>query len=144
MDYGVFDEASRDHDAEVAQRRQAMVRIAVSEEVMPFLALATSDGEYAHRRALAEEHLARIAEQHGAPLSEVTGMADRLFKLFYQASRGSVSKHASTMCEACGHKNTDHSEGLRCPCGCTSFQPESSDTAKEGRRVTAEEGDGPF
>jgi len=144
MDYGVFDEAARDYDAEATQRREGMVRIAVAEQVLPFLAMAASPQEYEHRRALAEDHLQRIAEACEAPLSEVTAMADRLFKLFYQAKTAKAAKTASVMCEACGHQNTDHSEGLRCPCGCTSFQPETSDTAKEARRVTAEEGDGPF
>lgn len=144
MDYGVIDEASHDHEAEAAMRRQALVRHAVSEQALPFLALATSPREYEHRKALAEGHLQRIADSCGVPLEEVTAMADRLFSLFYKAKTGSVTKISSATCANCGDTNTDHSEGLRCPCGCTSFEPQSSDTAKEGRRVTAEEGDSPF
>lgn len=142
MDYGVFDEASRDLEAEASMRREAMVRTALSEEVMPFLGLAASEGEYRHRLALADGHLQRIADKCGVSLAEVTAMADRLFGLIYQHKSASVIKTSAVMCGACGHRNTDHSEGLRCPCGCTSFQPETS--PKEGRRITAEEGDGPF
>jgi hypothetical protein len=184
MDYGVFDEASRDHEAEAAMRRHAMVRTAVAEEVMPFLALAGSEREYEHRKALAEDHLQRIADKYDVPLADVTALADRVFNLMYRSRTAGLQRTSSTTCAACGHRNTDHSEGLRCPCGCTSFQPEtqekeakvyadpaktaafllanpgssldpSTDAAyvkqveahmrrKEGRRVTAEEGDGPF
>jgi hypothetical protein len=142
MDYGVFDEASRDHEAEVAMRREALVRAAVSEEVMPFLGMAASEREYQHRRALADDHLQRIADTWDVPLTEVTAMADRLFTAMYQGRTAILQRTSSATCAACGHRNTDHSEGLRCPCGCTSFQPQTQE--KEGRRVTAEEGDGPF
>lgn len=142
MDYGVFDEASRDLEAETAMRRQAMVRTAIAEEVMPFLAMATSENEYQHRKALAEGPLQRIADACGASLSEVMAMADRLFSLMYQAKTASFQRMAAATCANCGDTNVDHSEGLRCPCGCTSFSPETQ--GKEGRRVTAEEGDGPF
>jgi hypothetical protein len=140
VDFSLFDEASRDYDAEMADRRTAMVRTAVQQEIFPWLAMARSPQEYEHRRALADGSLQRIADAHDAPLSEVTAMADRLFTLFYQAKTAAGMK-----CGNCGHASKPHTDGDACAsCGCNNFTPQTT-AAKEARQVTAEgEGAGPF
>lgn len=140
MEYSLWEEATRDITAEASVRREAMVRSALTEQAMPFLALASTKIEYIHRKALMADRLSTIAMASGASLKDVEAMADRMWLLMTEAT----TKTATTMeCGNCGHKSTDHSEGLRCSCGCTDFSPTSS--AKEARLVTAEgEGSGPF
>lgn len=147
MDFSLFDEAARDFTAEAAERRTALVRIAVKEEIFPFLAQAASPSEYAHRKALASERLGAIARRCEASLEDVEGCADRMYGLLVQSRQQSaqarLQRSAVMGCKNCDHASVDHSEGLQChACGCTNFTPKSS--GREARRVTAEEGGGPF
>lgn len=149
MDFSLFDEASRDYDAEAAERRTAEVRVAVQEEVLPFLALARTQSEYTHRKALVQERLTSIARRSQASVEETGAMADRLFAMIAKTRQGpteaSMRATATMKCSNCGHGSVDHSEGLRCgSCGCNDFTPASRTAGKEARRVTAEEGQGPF
>lgn len=142
MDFSLFDEASRDYDREALERRTAMVRTAVVEEVMPFLAMATSTQEYEHRKALACNSLVSIATRHDASLGEVLIVADRLYGHLVTA-RGLVHVATVPPCANCEHSSTDHAEGLRCHCGCTNFVADSGTQATAMRRE-AGEGSGPF
>lgn len=146
MDFSLFTEASRDHDAEAEQRREALVRVAVQTEVMPWLALAESDGEYIHRKALIADRLYEIANRHETGISTVERTADRMFRMLDDNRRASLEKAAAMQCANCSHGSVDHSEGLQCgTCGCNNFTPRSKTAAKEARQVTAEgEGGGPF
>lgn len=146
MEFSLFDEAARDYDAEAAQRRTALVRTAVQQEIFPFLAMASSTVEYGHRKALAAGPLTAIATRYGAPIAEVEGAADRMFGLLMEGRQrtAQLRRTAAASCANCGHSNTDHTEGLRCECGCTDYTPKTDGSTKEGRRVTAEEGSGPF
>lgn len=136
MDFSLFDEASRDHDAEAADRRTALVRIAVQHEAMPFLALASSDAEYGHRKALMSDRLSTIAARCEASVEEVEGAADRMYHLIRTTRQGSaegLSRTAAMHCGNCDHGSVDHSEGLQCPrCGCNNFTPKSKTAAREG------------
>jgi len=145
--FSLFEEAARDYEAEAAERRAALVRAAVKEEVFPFLAMAASEVEYGHRRALAAESLERIAVRCGASVAEVGDVADRMYRLLAQARQGQpqarLERTAAMVCGNCDHASVDHSEGLSCnTCGCANFTPKSD--GKEARRVTAEGGEGPF
>lgn len=152
--FSLFEEAARDYEAEAAERRAALVRAAVKEEVFPFLAMAASEVEYGHRRALAAESLKRIAVRGGASVAEVGDVADRMYRLLAQARQGQpqarqgqpqarLERTAAMVCGNCDHASVDHSEGLSCnTCGCANFTPKSD--GKEARRVTAEGGEGPF
>lgn len=151
MDFSLFDEAARDYDAEAAERRTAMVRSAVTQEIFPFLAVAGSAGEYAHRKALAAERLSSIATRCEASYDETEAVADRMFARLLEsrqrAAQGSLGAEAkSRSCANCTHASPGHSEGGNCPsCGCTSFRAESKTAGKEARLVTAEgQGEGPF
>ncbi|HWB34414.1 MAG TPA: hypothetical protein VHA75_00165 [Rugosimonospora sp.] len=154
MDFSLFDEAARDYDAEAAERRTAMVRVAVKEDIFPFLAMASTDAEYRHRKALAAERLHTIARRCEASLADVEETADRMYRTLLSARQklaGARAQAPTAMrttsvmgCKNCDHASVDHSEGLACgACGCTNFTPKSS--GKEARRVTAEgEESGPF
>lgn len=145
MEYSLFDEASRDHDEEARDRRVALVRTAVTQEIFSFLALADSPGDYANRKALVNDRISAIALRYGSSLEETEGVADRMYQHLAQARQASkLTYTAGAMkCSACEHTSTDHSEGLRCQCGCTNFTPETK-SEKEARRVTAEGEEGPF
>lgn len=142
MDFSLFDEASRDHDAEAAERRTALVRIAVQHGAMPFLALASDEAEYGHRKALMAERLSTIAAQCEASVAEVEDTADRMYRLVLatrQRGAEGLLRTAAMQCAACQHGSVDHSEGLQCPqCGCANFTPQAKTAAREG------EGGGPF
>lgn len=140
MDYGVIHEASYDQEAEETMRREALLRVAVVEQIMPFLALASTQEEYGHRKALAWDALAGIANQHEASYDQVEQVADRMYGLIVQSRLKNVI--AVAPCANCGDASVDHSEGLKCTCGCTDYAPASD--SKEARRVTAEGGEGPF
>lgn len=147
--FSLFDEAARDWDAEAAARRTALVRVAVQEEIFPFLAQAASDAEYGHRKALASDRLHAIALRCEASVADVESTADRMYRILAQARRNQVrearleQRTAAMACKNCDHSSVDHSEGLQCSsCGCTDFAPKA--TGKEGRRVTAENEEGPF
>lgn len=145
MDFSLFSEASRDHEAEALERRTALVRMAVADELLPFLALASSAGEYMDRKALVADRMRAIAGQCGAQPHEVEAMADRLYTLLTQRQ---ATRHLgqAAPCGNCNHTSVDHTEGLRCQCGCADYQPVSAPVTarKEARQVTAEDGSGPF
>lgn len=149
MEYSLFSEAARDYEAEAAERRTALVRATVKEEIFPFLAMAASDAEYGHRKALAADRLHAIARRCETSVKDVESAADRMYRLLAQARRNQMrearleQRTAAMQCGNCGHGSVDHSEGLQChSCGCTNFTPQS--TGKEGRRITAENEEGPF
>lgn len=145
MDYGLFDEASRDLTAEATVRRIAMVRSTVGEEAMPFLALASSEVEYIHRKALMVDRLSDIALRTGASLSEVEATADRMYTLLTEANAKVAAGASAVACGNCQHRSVDHTEGMACQCGCNDFSPQTTASKKEARQVTAEgEGSGPF
>lgn len=140
MEYSLFAEASRDLEDEARQLRTAKVRADMQGEIFPFLALAASTEEYEHRKALAYDSLTVIASRHGASLTETEEIADRMFSVLAEAR----VQAAAMVCKNCGHRSSPHSEGGTCTsCGCTDFTPKTT-AAKEARRVTADEGDGPF
>lgn len=80
----LWTEASADHES---LARPAAVARAEAEfnGVFPFLAAARSQGEYAQRRALAEENLAAIALRHGIESAELMALADRRYALLVEA-----------------------------------------------------------
>ena len=123
------------------------MRTAVTQDVMPFLAMATSTEEYMHRKALAAESLQQIAAQHGASMIEVETIADRMYGMVHAARRAKDENlvHVATAqaCGNCKHQSTDHSEGLRCGCGCTDFVA-AGNPQTTGMRREAGEGAGPF
>jgi hypothetical protein len=84
MSVDLWTEASADHES---LARQAALARAEAEfnGVFPFLAAARSQGEYAQRRALAEENLALIARRHGIDPDEIFALADRRFALLLEA-----------------------------------------------------------
>lgn len=145
MDFSLFDEASRDYDREALERRTALVRVGVGETLMPFLALASSTEEYQNRKALASSVIHNVAMRCGSSETEVIAVADRMYGLLTEARRttqdGLVYTATAMACANCDHKSTDHSEGLRCSCGCTNFTPS---TSKESMRREAGEGSAPF
>lgn len=147
MDYGVFEEASHDYEREIFERRREAAKVAVQEEIFPFLALAANKGEYQTRKALAAERISSIASRAGLPEVEVEKVADAMFGYVDQARTASVPKTATVRksavmaCANCDHTSVDHSEGLTCSaCGCSNFTPQ---TREASRRATAGEG-GPF
>lgn len=80
----LWTEASLDHE-ELA-RTAALARAeAEFAGVFPFLAAARTEGEYAHRRALAEERLTSIALRHGMDPGELLKLADRRWALLVEA-----------------------------------------------------------
>ncbi len=143
MDFSLFDEASRDYDREALERRTALVRTAVTQDVMPFLALASTPEEYRHRKALAAQSIEMIATRCEASAQEVVTMADRMFAMVHAARRdeGLVHVAKAMECANCDHRSTDHTEGLKCSCGCSNFTPS---TSRHGMRREAGEGSGPF
>lgn len=145
MEYSLFDEASRDYDEEARDHRVAFVRTALVQEIFPFLALAQTPEDYANRKALALDRLSAIASRYDSSLAETEEVADRMYRHLVTARQASkLTYTASAMqCGECKHTSTDHSEGLPCHCGCSNFTPETK-SEKEARRVTADEGDGPF
>jgi hypothetical protein len=146
MDFSLFDEAARDYDAEAAELRTAMVRTAVQTEIFPFLAMAATPAEYVHRKALAAERLVSIAQRCDASPQEVEGAADRMYTLLSGARQrtAQLQREAAAECANCGHKGTDHTEGLRCQCGCTDYTPKTDGGTTASRRTAAGEGSGPF
>jgi hypothetical protein len=84
MSVDLWTEASADHES---LARQAALACAEAEfnGVFPFLAAARSQGEYAQRRALAEENLRLIAQRHGVGLAELLKLADRRYALLIEA-----------------------------------------------------------
>lgn len=113
----VFDEASRDHEAEDLATREAAARVD-AQEVWPFLALAASAEEFGHRLALAEERLSAIASRHGLTYEDVTAPLREGFAVLHPKEAGGES------CRNCGHANPPHRKGGLCSvCGCESFQP---------------------
>jgi hypothetical protein len=80
----LWTEASADHES---LARQAALARAEHEfnGVFPFLAAARSQGEYAQRRAMAEERLTSIALRHGIEPAEILALADRRFALMREA-----------------------------------------------------------
>lgn len=139
MDYGVFEEASRDYEREILDSRRGHARVAVKEDIFPFLVLASTDQEYADRKALAAESMQRIAVRTELPVTEIEKIADSLFERIKegrQARTASMHKEAAMACANCGHTSVDHSEALTCPtCGCNNFTPMS----KNAKRTTAGE-----
>lgn len=141
MSYGVFDEASRDYEAELLASRRELARVAIKENIFPFLALASTDQEYADRKALAGDSIHRIAVQAELPPSEVERLTDSMFDRIKEGRTVAMTRTAAMACANCGHTSVDHSEALTCPtCGCNDFTPMS----KNARRATAGEGGGPF
>jgi hypothetical protein len=113
----VFDEASRDHEAEDLAAREAAARVD-AQEVWPFLALASSPEEFGHRLALAEGRLSGIASRHGLTYEDVTAPLREGFAVLHPRQAGGES------CRNCGHANPPHRKGGLCSvCGCESFQP---------------------
>lgn len=80
----LWTEASADHES---LARQAALARAEAEfnGVFPFLAAAKSPGEYAQRRAIAEERLVSIALRHGIEPAELLQLADRRYSLMREA-----------------------------------------------------------
>jgi hypothetical protein len=119
----VFDEASRDHEAEDLLVRQAAAR-AETQGVWPFLALAQSEDEFGHRLALAEDRLSAIASRHGLSYEDVTAPLREGFAVLHPKAA------AGETCRNCGHANPPHRKGGLCSvCGCESFQPRTHTSA---------------
>lgn len=70
MTYSLWDEASRDIDAEASLRTQASAQVA-ARELMPFVALALTEAELEHRLALAEDSIATTAAAAGVSPADV-------------------------------------------------------------------------
>lgn len=80
----LWTEASYDHEA-IARQGALDAAEAELSEVFPFLAAARSEGEYAHRRALAEERLTSIALHYGLDPADLLATADRRYQLLVEA-----------------------------------------------------------
>ena len=80
----LWTEASADQES---MARTAALACAEAEfnGVFPFLAAARSQGEYAQRRALAEERLTSIALRYGVEPAELLKLADRRYALLIEA-----------------------------------------------------------
>lgn len=76
----VFDEASRDLEAEGHERAHTAAAQEASEATWPFLRLASSKAEFSHRLALVEDRLSAIAAHHGVDLAEVVSPLEKGFE----------------------------------------------------------------
>ncbi len=141
MDYGLFDEASRDLEDEHQVRTAAIVRMEVAERLMPFLASASSVEEYQHRIALMDESVQDIARQASTTPELVVQAAHRMHSLLADPHQVTAGAASSVQCANCQHRSVDHTEGLACQCGCSDFTPQ---TRTEARRVEADHGGTPF
>ena len=82
--YSVWDEASRDYDAEARIVAQANFRVA-SSGVMHFLALAESRDEFDGRLMLAASQVRALADESGLSLDEVTSSLRNRWEMIYEA-----------------------------------------------------------
>lgn len=82
----LWTEASRDVEAE--ERELAYHRAsAAMEGLWPWLAVARSEAELEHRKALAVESLGKIASESGMSLPEIGDMINRRYALVFEAMR---------------------------------------------------------
>ena len=82
--YSVWDEASRDYDAEARIVAQANFRVA-SSGVMHFLALAESRDEFDGRLMLAASQVRALADESGLSLDEVTSSLRNRWEMIHEA-----------------------------------------------------------
>jgi len=83
--YSVWDEASRDYDAETRLVAQANFRVA-SGGVMQFLALAESSDEFDGRLMLAASQVRALADDSGLSLDEVTSSLRNRWQMIHEAN----------------------------------------------------------
>lgn len=87
MNYpSVWTEAGRDAEAEARARSLDQARAAVG-EIWPFIALARSQAEYGHRKALVAERITTIASKTGTTVDDVSGILDRFYATLKQAEK---------------------------------------------------------
>lgn len=124
----LFDEASRDLEAEGRERIVTAASQAATSSCWPFLALAKSESEFGHRLALIEDRLHTIASEHGVSYEEVTGPLHKGFAALMAAREASLDPKdaAGPKCANCGHSNVEHAQGATCACGCDSFEPRTA------------------
>lgn len=99
--YSVWDEASRDYDAERALQTQATLRVAAN-DLTVFVAQSQSAAEFGHRFALAAETVSRIAAENGVTESEVANHVYAQWKLLTAAEEDSDDSGPDTYCKNCG------------------------------------------
>lgn len=80
----LWDEASRDIEAENEDRRVAHAKVACA-SFWPFLAAAQSPPEFIHRKALAADRIESVAESVGMPADRVEALLDEQFNLLHSA-----------------------------------------------------------
>ena len=117
--YSVWDEASRDYDAERALQIQATLRVAAN-DLTVFVAQSQSATEFGHRFALAAETVSRIAAENGVTESEVANHVYAQWKLLTAAEEDSDDSGPDTYCKNCGKSFNfnGQSENGHCPlCG---------------------------
>lgn len=130
----VFDEASRDVEAEEVSRRRTAATQQAASHCWPFLSLAQSEAEFGHRLALVEDRLNAIASRHEVRIDEVVEPLRNGFLAVLESRKeaGLAPKAAAGMaCANCGHSSPGHEVGEACECGCVEYQPST-------RVVTAE------
>lgn len=135
----LFDEASRDIEAEGRDRIVTSATQAATSQCWGFLSLAQSENEFGHRLALVEDRLTAIASEHGLSYEEVAAPLRNGFEAVLAAKEAgadpkapdlaSEAAAAGARCANCGHMNPTHRKGGLCECGCDSYQPDSRTAA---------------
>jgi hypothetical protein len=121
----VFDEASRDHEAEASLRSLTAAQVE-AQALWPFLALARSEEEFGHRLALVNDRLEAISDRHGVSMDDLTEQYRTAFKEAVLAPKAAdlEAEAAGVRCRNCGHSNPPHKQGGECSqCGCESYAP---------------------
>lgn len=110
MDFiSVFDEASRDIEAEAVERRHTAALQDATAATWQFLALAKSEPEFGHRLALVEDRLEALASQHGVSYEEITAPLRQGFQALLESreAAGRGPKVAAEHSAGYGLKATD-------------------------------------
>lgn len=97
--YSVWDEASRDYDAEARIVAQANFRVA-SSGVMQFLALAESSDEFDGRLMLAASQVRALADESGLSLEEVTSSLRNRWGMIHEADMAQKAREIAEKAKA--------------------------------------------
>lgn len=85
--FSLWDDASRDAEAEDKIRRTAMAESELDRGVFSFVALSKTSSEYEHRKALVEERIHQVAELTGNTFSDVVRILDGKMSYILEAAR---------------------------------------------------------
>lgn len=141
----LWTEASHDVDAEYHERARARATAAIG-EIWPFVALAQSEAEYAHRKALAADSIQTIALRADVQPGVVEEILDHHFTAVLQARTAAEEEDEGEdegverePCK-CGRAGCTCSGDCDCPPGCTCpkcAQGEAPEgQSKESKRIS--------